>query len=159
LPQAGNFRRTEHADRANSFFGRIGPGLAAEYFGRFNTFIALGCLSTGLIFGLWIPGNNVPSAIAFSACFGFTSGCAVSLGPTLVFQISELRMMVWNMALLYVLQSSAALVSSPLGGALLGAGPTPLYLQVFTGSLLAAGTIFFILARVDQSGFALWKII
>lgn len=143
----------------NSFFGRIGPGLVADYVGRFNMMIVLGLLSTGLIFALWIPGNSVSASIAFSVIFGFTSGCTISLGPLMIFQISELRLINHNLSILYAAQSIVALVVSPMGGAFLGIdnGHGLLYLQIFGGAIMALGTTLLIVARIEISGYALWK--
>jgi predicted MFS family arabinose efflux permease len=140
-----------------SFWGRILPGLAADRFGRFNTMIVLAFLSTALIFGLWIPGNSLRPTIAFSAVFGFTSGCTVSLGPSMMFQISDMRTVTWKIALLYGLQSIAALFTSPIGGTLYVADHGPLYLQLFCGSICALATVFFVLARLQQTGLHLLK--
>jgi MFS family permease len=133
--------------------------MVAEYVGRFNTMAALAGTSTILILTLWIAGNNVPSTIAFSVVFGFTTGSTISLGPSMIFQISELRAMSHNLSLLYGMQSVAALVVSPLGGALLAQGHRhgPLYLQLFAGLIMGSGTFFIVLARLQQSGLALRK--
>ena len=116
--------------------------------------ILLSFISTILIFALWIPGNNVPASIGFSVVFGFFSGSTITLGPAMVLQISGLSKALPNMATLYVFESIAALVTSPIGGALLSAdnNTNPLFLQIFAGTITAIGTLFIVLARIDQSG-------
>lgn len=112
------------------------------------------------MFGLWIPGSNVPASIGFSAVFGFMSGSTITLGAGMVLQISEPVRVLPNMAILYVFESIGALVTSPVGGALLSAdGNTkPLYLQIFAGLLTGLGTVCIVLARIDQAGLKSVKI-
>jgi hypothetical protein len=53
---------------------------------------------------------------------------------------------------MYALMSVAALTGSPIGGDLLSAAQgSYLKLQVFTGSMLAVGTLFYIMARLYLS--------
>lgn len=122
--------------------------------------IFLALISTILIFGLWIPGNNVPASIAFSAVFGFMSGSTISLGPGIILQISPLPRKLPNMVLLYLAEAIAALGVSPIGGALLSAGgnTNPLWLQIFAGAMTAVGSVLIILSRIDHSKSLLEKI-
>lgn len=135
------------------------PGVIAEYIGRLNTLAIFSVLSTVLILGLWLPSSGVASSIAFSVTWGFASGSVVSMGPAIIFQLSQQPQNgVQNLALLYCVQSIAALTASPTGGALLAIDEgNPRYLQVLAGLLSAAGTILIILVRFLRSGVVLWE--
>ncbi|KAL3475926.1 major facilitator superfamily domain-containing protein [Aspergillus californicus] len=141
-----------------SFFGRIIPGLVADRVGTFNMMLVLGILSTILILGLWIPDSGFPGFVVFSVLFGFTSASTVSLGPAMVFQVSQERHMTRDLAVLYLIQSIAGLTSSPIGGALLDAGSDrdPLFLQVFCGVMTGAGSVLILLARNGLAGNVLY---
>ncbi|CRG87307.1 putative transporter MCH4 [Talaromyces islandicus] len=144
---------------AASFLGRIIPGVIAEYIGRLNTMAIFSFLSTVLILGLWLPSSGVPASIAFSVTWGFASASVVSLGPAILFQLSRPQDGVRNLALLYCVQSIAALTASPTGGALLSIEDdgNPRYLQLLAGLLSAVGTILIVLVRWLRSGAVLWE--
>lgn len=119
----------------------------------------LGVISTVLILALWVPHDGVPGSIVFSITFGFTSASTVSLGPSMLFQMSELRHMTRNLAVLFFVQSFSGLTSSPIGGALLDVGKAKgsLYLQVFCGLMTGVGTALILLARFWLTKGVLWK--
>ncbi|KAE8358145.1 major facilitator superfamily domain-containing protein [Aspergillus caelatus] len=146
--------------RLRGIVGRIVPGLMADRIGRFNTMALFGVLSTAFIFGLWLPGTGVSTSIAFSVIYGFSSGCAVSLGPSMIFKISHPQHIIPNLTVLYCVQSIAALFINPIGGALLsvGHGQNPHYLQLLAGFNCAVGTILTILARASQTGLVVRKV-
>ncbi|KAI9043015.1 MFS general substrate transporter [Aspergillus affinis] len=140
-----------------SFFGRIIPGMIAGRVGSFNTMCVLGMLSTVLVLGLWLPDSGFGGAVVFSVTFGFTSASTVSLGPAMLFQMSDLRSITRNLAVLYLVQSFAGLTSSPIGGALLDVGHKgALYLQLFCGLMTGVGTLITLLARHWLTKGALW---
>ncbi|KAH8432321.1 uncharacterized protein LDX57_009960 [Aspergillus melleus] len=140
-----------------SFFGRIIPGMIADRVGSFNTMCVLGVLSTVLVLGLWLPDSGFGGAVVFSVTFGFTSASTVSLGPAMLFQMSDLQTITRNLAVLYLVQSFAGLTSSPIGGALLDIGHKgALYLQLFCGLMTGVGTLMTLLARHWLTKGALW---
>lgn len=97
---------------AASFFGRTMPGYIADKVGRYNTMFVM-CIFTGglqhspaissnevlkiysstaiVTLALWIPASSNAATIVFAALFGFGSGAFVSLAPSLIAQISEVR--------------------------------------------------------------------
>ncbi|OJJ46593.1 hypothetical protein ASPZODRAFT_96897 [Penicilliopsis zonata CBS 506.65] len=147
---------------AASLFGRILPGYAADRFGSFNISFVAACTTTILVFALWLPTHTVSTAIAFAACFGFTSGTYTALTPALVALICEyerkhdpnpnhhsLNEIGTRSGTLYAFTSVAALTGSPIGGALVSAaGGGYNRLQIFTGAMLAAGSACYFAARM-----------
>jgi MFS family permease len=112
-----------------------------------------------LVLGLWIPSKNNATLITFSALYGFASGAYVSLVPSLVAQISDIRQLGVRSGALFAIISVAALTGNPIGGNLVSkdnGGFT--YLQIFCGVVMTLGSIGFIASRAVQVGFKLVKI-
>ncbi|KAJ5733526.1 major facilitator superfamily domain-containing protein [Penicillium malachiteum] len=128
--------------------GRILPGYAADKLGNFSISAFAAGLSTVVVFALWLPGHSPALAIAFSTVFEFTSGTYTATNPALVAQISDIS---------EIGTRSGSLYAVPIGGALL-ANKNGSYweMQVFTGVMLAAGTLFYILARWYLAKGRLW---
>ncbi|KAI4109174.1 MAG: hypothetical protein L6R37_000605 [Teloschistes peruensis] len=133
---------------AVSIFGRTLPGYVADKFGRFNTMIATSFLSTTLVLALWLPARGNVPYILFSAFYGFSSGAFVSLAPALVAQISDIRQIGVRTGSMFAIISVAALVGTPIGGALVSdEGGNYLHLQIFCGIMMLAGSVVFVASR------------
>ncbi|CEL11223.1 Putative MFS monocarboxylate transporter (Mct) [Aspergillus calidoustus] len=142
---------------AASGIGRILPGYAADKLGNFNISICAAGLSTIFVLGLWLPGNSHATVIVFAAAFGFSSGTYTALSPALVAQISDIHEIGTRSGAMYAFMSISALVGSPIGGSLIGTADGNYWkLQVFTGMMLAGGTLFYTLARVHLSTGKIW---
>ncbi|RAH57317.1 MFS monocarboxylate transporter [Aspergillus piperis CBS 112811] len=142
---------------AASGIGRILPGYAADKLGNFNISICAAGLSTIFVLGLWLPGHSNATAIVFAAAFGFSSGTYTALSPALVAQISNIHEIGTRSGALYAFMSISALVGSPIGGSLIAAADGEYWkLQVFTGVMLAGGTLFYALARLYLSKGKIW---
>ena len=145
---------------AASFPGRILPGAFADKFGRYNTMICLTFLSAALTLALYLPGTSVPATLAYCGIFGFTSASMVFLSPSLVYQITDNEMQIGpRIGVMYSFVGLAALVGSPIGGALLesglqGLGPAmgARWLIVFCGVCQALGGLGFLGARCLLAG-------
>jgi predicted MFS family arabinose efflux permease len=151
---------TEKAPTDNinvSGIGRILPGYAADKLGNFNISISAAGLSTIFALGLWLPGNSHATTIVFAAAFGFSSGTYTALSPALVAQISDIHEIGTRSGALYAFMSVSALVGSPIGGSLIAAADGGYWkLQVFTGVMLAGGTLFYSMARFYLSNGRIW---
>ncbi|KND92113.1 putative transporter MCH4 [Tolypocladium ophioglossoides CBS 100239] len=140
-----------------SGFGRIFSGYAADKMGNFNVSFCAACLSTILVFALWLPGHSNATVIAFAALFGISSGTYTAMSPALVAQISDIREIGLRSGAMYAFMSVAALTGSPIGGALITAAEGSYWkLQVFTGAMLAAGSVFYMLAKMYLAEGKLW---
>lgn len=64
---------------------RLILGVIADYYGRFNVMIASSILTTGTIFGIWLPAKGSMNLLyAFSVLFGVVTSANISLiGPTI----------------------------------------------------------------------------
>lgn len=139
-------------------FGRILPGYLGDKVGRFNVMIFTTLFSAILVLALWIPAQGNAPMILFAALFGFSSGTFVSLVPSLVAQISDIREIGRRNGTNFFIVAFAALSGNPLGGALIARDHGDyVWLQVFSGVTMAVGGFIYIAARHVQVGGFKWK--
>jgi MFS family permease len=118
--------------------------------------IAMAIITTVLVLAMWIPASTNAGIITFAALFGFTSGTIISMAPALVAQISDVRRIGVRTGTIFTIMSIAVLISNPIAGALVVQGHGGyVKLQVFAGSMMAGGSIFLILTRINLTGFNL----
>lgn len=146
---------------AASVFGRILPGYVGDRVGRFNTMAVIAIASAVLVLALWLPGgSNAAAIIVFAGLYGFTTGAFVSLAPSLIAQISDIREIGVRNGSLFAVVSFAALTGSPIGGAIVSdMNGSYTGLQIFSGVALSAGAAFLVLARVVVGGVGLKTIV
>ncbi|KAF2102037.1 putative MFS monocarboxylate transporter [Rhizodiscina lignyota] len=140
---------------AVSFFGRVIPGYLADKVGRYNVIVVMCVFTFILDFAIWIPAKSNAPIIVFAALYGFGSGAFVSMAPALVAQISpDVSKIGVRTGALFAIISIAALVGSPIGGAIVTSNNGKFTgLQVFCGCMQAGGALFIIAARVVLAGF------
>ncbi|KAJ6781838.1 hypothetical protein PWT90_07553 [Aphanocladium album] len=144
---------------AISIFGRVLPGLAADRLGRFNVMIVIAIASAVFVLAIWIPVKSTAGIIAFAALFGFSSGGFVSLAPTLIAQVSDIRYIGSRVGTGFAVMAFGALTGSPIGGAIVShEHGSYTGLQIFCGVVMAVGVCFFVAARYSQAGFKLTKV-
>jgi MFS family permease len=144
---------------AVSIFGRIIPGIIADKIGRYNVMIAITFISALFCLCVWIPVNNTAGIVVFAVIFGFSSGGYISLVPTLIAQLSDIRQIGTRVGTAFAIASFGALTGSPIGGAIVSAQDGDyIGLQLFCGCSMLAGCIAFICARYVQVGFKLVKV-
>lgn len=108
---------------------------------------------------VWTPVTNTVGILVFTIIFGFSSGGFISLAPTLIAQISDIRHIGSRVGTGFFFQALGALTGSPLGGALLvDERGSYLGLKLFCGFAMLAGCLFFVAARTVQVGFKMTKI-
>lgn len=83
----------------------------------------------------------------------------MSLVPSLVAQISPIREIGVRSGTLFMFVAVAGLTGNPIGGALVGKDSGNfLFLQLFCGVTMVAGTLVYVVSRWIQCGFK-WKVI
>ena len=133
---------------AASIFGRIIPGFLGDKFGRYNVIIAMCYFSGILVLALWLPSKTNAGIIAFAAFYGFASGTFVSMAPSVVAQISDIRQIGVRNGTLFAIVSIGALTGNPIGGALLSENRGDFtHLQIFCGVLILFGSTMFVASR------------
>jgi MFS family permease len=143
---------------AGSIFGRTLPGILGDKIGRYNVMIIFNTLTFILIFALWIPTTGNVGELIFAPLFGFTSGAAIGLTGALIAQISPVREIGLRSGMVFAAGSLGALTGAPIGGQLITENNGKfLYMMCFGGSCCAAGSILFIVARINIAGTTLKK--
>lgn len=135
---------------ACSFPGRIFPGLASDYLGKFNVHIIMVAGETVFIFIIWLGlGSNPKALYAFAAIGGFFLGLILGMIPACIAQISVVSEFGERYGILNFCLSFGNLVGVPIGAAIIDDGSQYNYnmFVVLIGCLMAVGTLFFVLAR------------
>ncbi|KAH0258947.1 monocarboxylate permease-like protein, partial [Aureobasidium melanogenum] len=136
-----------------SFFGRVLPGVAADKIGRYNVMSIMMAFAGILILALWLPAASNAPIIVFAALYGFGSGSFVSLAPSLVAQISDVREIGVRNGTVFAIISFAALCSNPIGGALITHWDGKYTgLQIFGGIMALSGACTILAARIVLAG-------
>jgi MFS family permease len=144
---------------AASLFGRIFPGWLGDRMGTYNVQIVMSIFSGTLALALWIPAKGNAAMIVFAALYGFGSGAFVSLLPAMIAQISDMKEIGTRTGVELAIMSVAALVSNPIGGALIRYDPVDFtHLQIFCGVVLLGGAFFFALARIALAPGLIYKV-
>ncbi|KAI5969320.1 hypothetical protein CANMA_001640 [Candida margitis] len=138
--------------------GRFLPGLASDYFGRFNinVIMLVGYCLTILV--LLLPfGNNHKVLYAFSVLGGLFSGSILSLLPVCLSQISKANELGKKYGILNFYLSLANLFGIPIAAAIIKHGKVHDYdnFIIFVGCLSVAGLFFWLLARAQIVGMKL----
>lgn len=120
----------------------------ADRFGLAVVLITVCYLSALFTLAIWIPAKSNAVAILFAALYGFSSGGVVSLGPAVIAQISRVDELGVRLGTYFAVISIAALVSNPIGGALVPNAQTDPFwkLQVFAGVMMAVGSTLYVAA-------------
>ncbi|KAI0741766.1 monocarboxylate permease [Daedaleopsis nitida] len=132
---------------------RVLPGILADRCGPLKVFVPATAMCTILILGLWLPSRSAGSIIAFAAFYGLFSGLFVSLLATYVATITPREVYGARLGSVYIFLAIATLVGTPTGGALLKTVDTAHFnrLIVFSGSLMAVGTVALVAAALVSS--------
>ena len=126
--------------------------------GRFNVMILTTFFSAIIVLALWISAQGNAPMIAFAAIFGFSSGTFVSMVPSLIAQISDIRQIGVRNGTNFFIVAFAALCGNPIGGTLVtrdNGGYT--YLQIFSGVTMAVGGCIYVASRHVQCDGWRWK--
>lgn len=140
---------------AASLFGRILPGWLGDRVGTYNVQILMSVFSGILALALWIPATGNAAMVVFAALYGFGSGAFVSLLPAMIARISDMKEIGTRTGVEMAIMSVAALVSNPIGGALIRYDFDQVdftHLQIYCGVVLLGGAFFFALARIALGG-------
>lgn len=138
--------------------GRFLPGLASDYFGRFNVNVIMlvGYCLTILV--LLLPfGSNHKVLYAFSVLGGLFSGSILSLLPVCLSQISKANELGKKYGILNFYLSLANLFGIPIAAAIIKHGKVHDYdnFIIFVGCLSVTGLFFWLLARARIVGLKL----
>lgn len=144
---------------ASGMVGRWTAGLAADRFGRFNTFIAVCILAFVSTFAIWLPfGHYTVGLIIFSSFHGYSNGAIFSVAPVCCSQICRIKDYGKRYGTMFVFTSFGVLLGVPLSGALIKDGKDYTNLIIFTGVLYFLTAITATLSRSVSVGYTWCKI-
>ncbi|KAJ9606707.1 hypothetical protein H2200_008715 [Cladophialophora chaetospira] len=145
--------------------GKIAIGYAADRLGRVNTLFATTFISAVVCLGLWLPstfGGEKGLFIAFVLFYGVFASAYVSLFPTSLVDIFGVAHYASVSGALYLVRGAAALVGTPVAGALIrgrGTGPdggrSPSgfeNISVMVGVLMALAAVAVLWVRLEATG-------
>ncbi|KAK4050262.1 hypothetical protein OIV83_003583 [Microbotryomycetes sp. JL201] len=149
LPHAVSFYSLAILNAA-SIFGRTCPNYLADLFGPMNALIPMCAMNCVLIWAMF-GADSTGGAIAFAILYGFSSGAYVSLiTPVLVTMSKSPTEIGARSGIAFVFVGFAALIGTPISGALLRRTPSFVAPICWSGGVLAVGTMFFIFSRFQQ---------
>ncbi|KIV79898.1 hypothetical protein PV11_07439 [Exophiala sideris] len=118
-----------------SCVGRIIPGYASDFIGRFNTLMIMIVFTLILMLVLWLPfgETSLAALYVFCALFGFGTGSWMALTPACIGQLCEAEQFGRYYGTMYFIASLGTLVCVPISGELVQTvGP-----QVMVGFMCA----------------------
>ena len=137
---------------AGSVFGRIIPNLVADKTGPLNIVTPCAMLA-GVMAFIWIGVHSVGGMVAFSALYGFFSGCIVSIPPTVIAMLSpRLEIIGTRMGTVFSVASLGLLVGTPVGGAILGDTGHYVGIQAFGANAVMIASVLYATTRVLARG-------
>jgi MFS family permease len=137
---------------ATSVFGRIIPNIIADKVGPMNVIFPCAII-TGILILCLIAVVNLGGVVTFVLLFGFFSGSLVSLPPTVVVHLTKDRRFIGTrMGMCFSFTAVGALVSTPIGGALLKVNGEFWPTWVFGGVLSLVGGFLMFAARGLHKG-------
>ncbi|ORY92799.1 major facilitator superfamily domain-containing protein [Leucosporidium creatinivorum] len=143
-----------------SFFGRIVPNFLGDTFGVFTLLTSCGAGISVLIFALY-GATNSAGLIIIILLFGFFSGGVVALtSPLLIATADDISEIGVRQGHALVFNGLAALVCTPISGALLAAGNDDFkYAIAFAGAITMLGAVTMLGARHFQARqLGTWKV-
>ncbi|EPS41904.1 hypothetical protein H072_4129 [Dactylellina haptotyla CBS 200.50] len=132
-----------------SIFGRTIPTLVADRIGPINAMIPA-AVGTAVMGFAWIGIRTVPSTVVFAVFYGFLSGTVVSLPPTTITSMGGKPSEVGTrLGMSFTFAATGLLTGNPMAGSLIDI-PNGKFrgAQILCGSLVTAGTLLFVAARV-----------
>ncbi|KAJ8067614.1 hypothetical protein OCU04_003224 [Sclerotinia nivalis] len=136
---------------AASIFGRIIPNYFADKFGPLNIIIP-GTLIASVVAFSWTGIHSVGGLVVFAIIYGFSTGCFVSIPPTVIVSLSpHLGVVGTRMGMTFAVGGLGLLIGTPVAGQILSiSGYIPTI--AFCGALLLATVACFVAARVCKTG-------
>lgn len=114
----------------------------------FQVITVISIFSGVLVLAVWLPTKGNVAEIIFAVFYGIAMGGFVSVAPSLIGQISDVREIGIRTGLMFSCLAIAALIGNPIGGALVTQYNGEYKgLQIFSGVIIVASAFFFIGTR------------
>ncbi|KAG5300837.1 monocarboxylate transporter [Histoplasma ohiense] len=148
---------------AGSMFGRVGLGAVSDKLGAFNVMCIVTTFTATSVLAFWLPLSNSPSTVGifmFGGIYGVASGGFISLIAPCVVSLadSQLENLGITFGLVCIGLAFGALVGLPAMAAVKDSATSHSFeeLIVFTGAVLAVGSVCMIFARYMKGGINIW---
>ncbi|EEH22759.1 hypothetical protein PABG_04970 [Paracoccidioides brasiliensis Pb03] len=148
---------------AGSMFGRVGLGAMSDKLGAFNVMCIVTSFTAASVLGFWLPLSYSPSTTGifiFGGIYGVASGGFISLVAPCVVSLanSQLENLGITFGLVCIGLAFGALVGLPAMAAVKDAAASHSFedLIIFTGIILAVGSVCMIVARGMKGGVKVW---
>ncbi|ESZ97359.1 hypothetical protein SBOR_2243 [Sclerotinia borealis F-4128] len=141
---------------AASIFGRIIPNYFADKLGPLNIIIPGTFIASIVAFG-WIGVHSVGGLVVFAILYGFSTGCFVSIPPTVIVSLSpHLGVVGTRMGMTFAVAGLGLLIGTPVAGQILSNSG---YVSTiaFCGALLLVTVACFAAARMYKTGMYIKK--
>ncbi|QSS65523.1 monocarboxylate transporter [Histoplasma capsulatum] len=148
---------------AGSMFGRVGLGAVSDKLGAFNVMCIVTTFTATSVLAFWLPLSNSPSTVGifmFGGIYGVASGGFISLIAPCVVSLadSQLENLGITFGLVCIGLAFGALVGLPAMAAVKDSATSHSFeeLIVFTGAVLAVGSVCMIFSRYMKGGINIW---
>ncbi|KIX04723.1 uncharacterized protein Z518_05593 [Rhinocladiella mackenziei CBS 650.93] len=142
---------------AASIPGRIVPNFVADFTGPLNVLIPCSMI-TGILALIWIGITNFGGTLTFAMLYGFFSGGFVSMPPVAVVTLTaDMRKLGTRMGQCFFISAFGLLMGTPVSGAILSSSGGWLGVQLFSGISIFVTGLLLLWARIDVTGWILWK--
>lgn len=141
---------------AASIFGRIIPNYFADKFGPLNIIIPGTLISSAVAFG-WIGVHSVGGMVVFAIIYGFSTGCFVSIPPTVIVSLCpHMGVVGTRMGMTFAFGGLGLLIGTPVAGQILtSSGYVPTI--AFCGALMLVTVVCFAACRLCKTGMTVKK--
>lgn len=128
-----------------SVFGRIFPGLLADKLGPLEVLTGCGLIAAIIAYS-WMAVDSLGGLVVFCIFYGFFSGAAVSLPPTVIAKlVPEMRLVGTWMGMAFTLAGLGLLIGNPIAGAIISPETHEFHGGIaFCASTIMAGGIAFL---------------
>ena len=134
---------------AASFFGRVLPGLLADFAGNFNTLLCSGSV-TGILLLCWIACKHNAAIIVYAALYGFFSGAIISLmTPCIASRAPTPRHIGTYIGMGMTVIALAGLSGTPITGAMIDRYHSYTPAAIFSGVSCLAGTVLAFVSKLS----------
>ncbi|EEQ90051.2 MFS transporter [Blastomyces dermatitidis ER-3] len=144
---------------AGSMFGRVGLGAVSDKMGAFNVMCIVTTFTATTVLGFWLPLSYNPSTVGifmFGGIYGVASGGFISLIAPCVVSLanSQLENLGITFGLVCIGLAFGALVGLPAMAAVKDSAASHSFedLIIFTGVVLAVGSVCMVVARYMKGG-------
>ncbi|TVY13226.1 Aspyridones efflux protein apdF, partial [Lachnellula arida] len=137
---------------AASLFGRIVPNLLADRYGPLNVIAPAAVIAAVLAFA-WMGIRSTGGLVVFAVLYGFSSGCFVSIPPTVIVTLTKNMSEIGTRIGMNVAAAGfGVLIGNPIAGHLVQKNGFEAGMA-FCAAIVAVGALLMVVARFAKTGY------